>query len=304
MPTGAAEADDTAKAAAPRIMLGIGEQHAAMFDDPLFDWLGMETARIVVPWDTPYVAYERERVARWLARAEDAGVDPVVAFGRTWDKDGHRTLPSLSRFRWAFRRFHRLHPEVKAYIPWNEPNHPKQPTWKRPEAAGRLYNAMKAECRSCTIVAGDMLDTPGMTDYTERYKTVLKTRPRVWGLHNYGDAYGRKNTATTQFLRITTGRLWLTETGGVVRRPKGRTGVSMRRRLKDAAGATRYVLHLAESFDRIDRVYLYQWAAADKAEWDSALVASNGGWRPAFNVAARFLRRDISKAPRPPAGPR
>ena len=285
-------------------MLGIGEQHAGMFDDPLFDWLGMRTARIVLPWNTPYDERERRRANAWIDAAREAGVDPVVAFGRTWDERGDRDLPNISRFRWAFRRFRALHPRVKAYIPWNEPNHPKQPTWRRPEAAGRLYNAMAAECPKCTIVAGDMLDTPGMTRYTERYRSVLHPRPRVWGLHNYGDAYGRKNTATTQFLRITNGRLWLTETGGVVRRPKGRTGVSMRRRLKDAAGATRYVLQLAESFPRIDRVYLYQWAAADSAEWDSALVASDGGWRPAFNVAAKFLKRDISQAPRPPAGPR
>jgi len=285
-------------------MLGIGDQNPATFDDPLFGWLGMRSARLVVPWNVESAPSLAEHARLWIARAHAAGVEPVVAFGRHWGHRGGRQLPSLLAYRLAFARFLRAHPGVRHFIPWNEPNHPKQPTWKRPRAAGRLYNAMAAECPKCTIVAGDMLDTPGMTRYTERYRNVLNPRPRVWGLHNYGDAYGRKNTATTQFLRITNGRLWLTETGGVVRRPKGRTGVSMRRRLKDAAGATRYVLRLAESFPRIDRVYLYQWAAADSAEWDSALVASDGGWRPAFNVAAKFLRRDISQAPRPPAGPR
>jgi hypothetical protein len=281
-----------------RVMLGIGEQHAAMFDDPLFQWLGMRTARIVVPWDVMNIAHDRDRVGRWLDRTRALGLDPVVAFGRTWDRRGHKDLPPLSRYRWAFRRFREAHPDVTAFIPWNEPNHPKQPTWKRPDMAGRYYNAMRAECLWCRIVAGDMLDTPGMTRYTEKYQRALREKPRIWGLHNYGDAYGRKSTATRQFLRITSGELWLTETGGVVRRPRGRTGVSMKRRLRDAAGATRYVLRLAVSQPRIKRVYLYQWEADDDAAWDSALVGSGGRLRPAFKVAAQFLRRDVTHAPR------
>ena len=285
--------------ARPRVLLGIGEQHATMFDDPLFQWLGMRTARIVVPWNVMDSDHDRWRVAAWLDRARELDVDPVVAFGRTWDARGDRTLPSAALYRWSFRRFLAAHPDVTGFIPWNEPNHPKQPTWKRPRAAGRLYNAMRAECPHCRIVAGDMLDTPGMTDYTERYKKALRERPRVWGLHNYGDAYGRKSTATEQFLRITSGRLWLTETGGVVRRPEGRVGVSMRRRLRDAAGATRHVLRMATSLSsRIRRVYLYQWRADDAAAWDSALIGHDRRLRPAFRVAARFLRRDVASAPR------
>lgn len=288
-----------AQARAPRVMLGIGEQHAAMFDDPLFQWLGMRTAKIVVPWDVMRMDHDRERLRVWLERTRELGVDPLVAFERTWDGRGHKSLPTLSAYRWAFRRFRWAHPDVTAFIPWNEPNHPKQPTWRRPDMAGRFYNALRAECAACRLVAGDMLDTPGMTRYTEKYQRVLGERPRIWGMHNYGDAYGRKSTATRQFLRITSGQLWLTETGGVVRRPRGRVGVPMARRLRDAAGATRYVLRLAVAQShRIKRVYLYQWRADDGAAWDSALVGAGGRLRPAFKVAAQFLRRDVTHAPR------
>jgi hypothetical protein len=160
--------------------------------------------------------------------------------------------------------------------------------------AGHFYNALRAECRACRIVAGDMLDTPGMTRYTEKYQRVLSERPRIWGMHNYGDAYGRKSTATRQFLRITSGHLWLTETGGVVRRPRGRVGVPMRRRLRDAADATRYVLRLAVAQSkRIKRVYLYHWAPAPSRlpTWDSALVDRNTKPRPAYYVVLRWLRK-------------
>ncbi|HEX2087768.1 MAG TPA: hypothetical protein VHF89_18935, partial [Solirubrobacteraceae bacterium] len=236
--------------------------------------------------------------ADWLDRTRVLGVEPVIAFGRHWGPRGGRELPGLSRYRWAFRRFREAHPDVTTFIPWNEPNHPKQPTWKRPDMAGRFYNAMRAECAACTLVAGDVLDTPGMTRYTEKYQRMLRERPRVWGMHNYGDAYGRKSTATRQMLRITSGDLWLTETGGVVRRPRGRTGVPMRRLLREQAGATRYVLRLAVSQPRIKRVYLYQWAAVDDAPWDSALLTSGRRLRPAFKVAAQFLQRDVTHAPK------
>jgi hypothetical protein len=280
------------------VMLGIGEQHSTMFDDPLFAWLGMRTARIVVPWDVMRMPDDRERVRVWLDKTRLLGIDPLVAFGRSWDRRGHRALPTLSQYRNAFMRFQEMHWDVDTFVPWNEPNHPKQPTWKRPDMAGRFYNAIRAECPSCTIVAGDVLDTPGMTRYTERYQRVLKEEPKVWGMHNYGDAYGRKSTATRQMLRITKGELWLTETGGVVRRPRGRVGVSMRRRLRDAAGATRYVLRLAVALPRVKRVYLYQWREVRDAPWDSALLSASRRLRPAFKVAAQFLQRDVSQAPR------
>ena len=280
------------------VVLGIGEQHATMFDDPLFTWLGMKTARIVVPWDVMRTAHDRERVRVWLDKTRMLGIEPLIAFGRSWDSRGHKQLPTLSQFRNAFMRFQEMHWDVDTFIPWNEPNHPKQPTWKRPDMAGRFYNAIRAECEHCTIVAGDVLDTPGMTRYTEKYQAVLKEEPEVWGMHNYGDAYGRKSTATRQMLRITKGELWLTETGGVVRRPRGRVGVSMRRRLRDAAAATRYVLRLAVAQPRIKRVYLYQWREVRDAPWDSALIGANRRLRPAFKVAAQFLQRDVGQAPR------
>lgn len=280
------------------VMLGIGEQHATMFDDPLFGWLGMKTARIVVPWDVMRMPHDRERVRVWLDKTRLLGIDPLVAFGRSWGRRGHRKLPTLSQYRNAFVRFREMHWDVDTFIPWNEANHPKQPTWKRPDMAGRFYNAIRAECARCTIVAADVLDTPGMTRYVEKYQRVLRERPKVWGMHNYGDAYGRKSTATRQMLRITTGELWLTETGGVVRRPRGRTGVTMKRRLRDAAAATRYVLRLSVALPRVKRIYLYQWREVREAPWDSALIAANRRLRPAFRVAAQFLRRDVAQAPR------
>ena len=138
-------------------MLGIGDQHTSMFDDPLFGWLGMKTARLVVPWN----AATSEHTRAWLAAAEAAGVEPVVAFGRHWGHGGDRQLPSLSAYRSAVADFHRTFPSVRHVIPWNEPNHPKQPTWKRPGRAGRFYNAMRAECPSARSSPATCSTRPG-----------------------------------------------------------------------------------------------------------------------------------------------
>ena len=101
------------------VMLGIGEQHSSMFEDPLFTWLGMKTARIVVPWDVMRMPHDRERIRVWLDKTRELGIEPLVAFGRSWDGRGHRRLPTLSQFRNAFMRFQEMHWDVDTFIPWN-----------------------------------------------------------------------------------------------------------------------------------------------------------------------------------------
>ena len=52
-----------------------------------------------------------------------------------------------------------------------------------------------------------------------KFKRYAK-RPRIWGLHSYGDTNHFKPlslTATRQLLRKVRGEVWLTETGGIVR---------------------------------------------------------------------------------------
>ena len=287
-----------APTAQARDILGLGDQQPATFDDPAFEWLKIKTARLVIPWDVQNIPHERERTRLWLREARKDRVQPVIAFGRAWSRRGHRILPSGKQYRRAFRRFRRAYPRVRVFIAWNEGNHPKQPTWRHPRAAARYFNTIRRECRKCTVVAGEVVDTPGMTRWLERYKAALRFRPQVWGLHNYKDAFERRFATTRQFLKITRGKVWLTETGGVVRRPKGRTGVSRKRRLSDAAKATSYVLRLARAQRRITRVYLYQWRGSPASPWDSALIDANGRFRPAFRVAARFLGRNLRRAPR------
>ena len=58
---------------------------------------------------------------------------------------------------------------MKNYQPWNEANHQSQPTARNPKAAAQYYNVVKDECRTCTVVALDLLDSSNMTRYLKSF---------------------------------------------------------------------------------------------------------------------------------------
>ncbi len=104
---------------------------------------------------------------------------------------------------------------MRDYSAWNEANHTSQPTSKKPKMAARYYNAMRQDCRSCTIVAADVLDSKDMLAWVKKFKRYAPSA-RIWGLHNYKDANDAAGT-TKLLLKAVKGQVWLTETGGILR---------------------------------------------------------------------------------------
>ena len=155
-----------------------------------------------------------------------AAADVLVAFNQHSRRP--RRLPSVSGYRRVVgRRFLRRYPWVRNLSVWNEANASYQPTARRPKRAAQYYSAMRAACRRCRVVAADMLDRPGVYRWLRRFKRYLRGRPRLWGIHNYVDANrGRRRPSGRPRPRLTRrlpGRVWLTETGGLVafRRARG-----------------------------------------------------------------------------------
>src|SRR5215210_6664021 len=70
-----------AQAAAAR--LAMAEQDPAFFVDPRFRELGIRDARLVVSWDMTNSRWETEDVDKWMARAQQAGVNPMVTFAHS-----------------------------------------------------------------------------------------------------------------------------------------------------------------------------------------------------------------------------
>ncbi len=268
----------------PPLIVGMGEQRAAMFSDPRFRELGIDKARIVVAYDATRVKFERELMDLWLAEARRAGVEPFVTFGHS--RVHPDRLPSLREFRSAFRAFRKRYPDVRVYAAWNEINHNGQPTHDHPERAAEYYNVVKAECRGCLVVAGDVLDQPGMAAYLKRYRSHIDGEPQAWGLHNYTDVNRFRTRGLKAMLKAVPGEIWLTETGGLVQLAE-----RLERDEHRAARATRFMMKLARSNPRIGRLYIYNWTGSDaKARFDSGLIAPDGTARPAYDVLRRELR--------------
>jgi len=274
-----------APAAPQRPIVGIGEQGAAIFKDKRFAELAIKHARLVVPYDATRRRIERDLATVWIAEARRTGTEPFITFGHS--RETPAKLPSVSEYRAAFRSFRRMFPDLLVYAPWNEINHDSQPTADAPRRAAQYYNAMKAECPTCLVLAGDVLDQRGMVRYLKTYQRHLEGEPAIWGLHNYADTNRFRSSGLRDMLAAVKGEVWLTETGGLVQ-----FGASFPRDEQRAARATAYALEQARANERVGRIYLYNWTGADaKARFDAGLIAPDGTARPAFDVLRRELDR-------------
>jgi hypothetical protein len=268
-----------------RPIIGIGEQRAAMFGDKRFAALGVKHVRLVVPYDATRRRIERDLVTVWLAEARRTRAEPFITFGHS--RATPTKLPSVAEFRAAFASFRRMFPHVQVYAPWNEINHNSQPTFDAPRRAAQYYNAMKAECPRCVVLAGDVLDQPGMVRYLKQYQRHLEGEPAIWGLHNYSDTNRFRSSGLREMLAAVKGDVWLTETGGLVQ-----FGRNFPRDEQRAARATAYAIRQARDNQRVQRIYLYNWTGTDRrARFDAGLVAPDGTARPAFDVLRKALRR-------------
>ena len=288
---GALAAAPSRASAAP--VIGVGEQRGQIFTDPAWAALGLRDTRLVVSWDVTSIPFERADVDGYLAAARAAGARVMVTFGHSRVRSRAKRLPSVKRYRRAFRAFRKRWPDVRTFVTWNEANHCSQPTCRRPERAAQYFDVLRTSCRTCTVVAADVLDSPNMTGWLKRFRRKARHRPRIWGLHNYLDANRFRTSGTRALLRAVRGDVWFTETGGLVERNNG-----SRVRLPDseahAAEATDWLFdRLVRVSRRVKRVYLYHWRPAPEPNptWDSALLDRSGLPRPAYEVFRIWVRR-------------
>ena len=204
----------------------------------------------------------------------------------------------MRAYRSAVKRFAKEYPWVKTYGAWNEANHVSQPTAKNPKLAAKYFLALRSVCRSCSIVAADVLDSKAMPTWLAKFKRNAKGKARIYGLHNY-TGVNRKNSASTRLmLRNAPGEVWLTETGGILKFLP-----SFPRSESRQANRTKYMFKLADTYDRrrsglrghITRLYNYQWTGVEKsARFDAGLVNPDGTPRKAYKQfkksAAKFAR--------------
>jgi hypothetical protein len=288
-------------AAAPQkseaaVLVGIGEQNASMFTNPLFTQIGFKRARYFPSWDVALKPQEATWLDQWLGAAQNAGVEPLISFFAAMGSacpSKPCKLPTVKQYTKAFKAFRQRWPQVKVISPWNEANHRSQPTFKNPKRAAQFYNVVRANCRGCKIIAADVIDEKNMEKWLKVFRKTAK-KPKIWGLHNYRDTNKRKGQllgGTKRLLKAVKGDVWLTETGGIVKfvLPNGHTLFPFSE--SRANSATKRMFALAKKYrKRIKRLYIYHWIQSSSApRFDAGLLRADGTARPAYNTVKKQL---------------
>ncbi len=284
-------------------LVGIGDEQPAMFANPAFKALHTRIARYVTPYDvaTNHSRNDLPRLKAWLAAAKKQGIQPLIAFYHS-DRTA-RKMPSVKAYTSAVKGFHKAFPQVTLLQPWNEANRGNvresgNGSYSSPSAtqSAQYYLALKSVCPKCTIVGLDVLDStnvPATIRYINVFKRYLgsKRLPSIWGLHNYSDTNRFHSTGTRAVLADTTGQLWLTETGGIVKL-SGDFPFSLTRQTK----ATKYMFSLTGISRRITRLYVFQWTGGVTARerFDAGLTDVHGKPRPAYCVIYEHVRHKRS----------
>jgi hypothetical protein len=272
-------------------LIGIGEQHPAMFSDPRFKALAIRYARLSIGWNALESRPQSRALATWLRAAHADGVQPLIVFEHSWIAHRHRELPSAAALARQFRLLRARYPWVRDFATWNEANYCGQPTCHAPGLVAAYYTLMRHICPSCDVLAAELLDVPGMVAWAREERASLGYEPGSWGLHDYIGANHLSTASTRALLSATRGQIWLTETGGVVAR-HNHSAHDFPESASHAATVTRFVFdRIVPLSPRVARVYLYQWNAGPnhREPWDSGLIGPHGTPRPAFWVLVREL---------------
>jgi hypothetical protein len=275
------------------VRVGIGDQKADMFTDPRFVALGVRYARLAIGWDAMTSDWQIQQLDAWLEGARALNIQPLISLGHS--RTDRRSLPTPERLKFEFRTFRERYPRVKTFAVWNEANHCGEPVCHRAPLVASYYRALRRECPQCTILGPEILDMPNAVAYIKAFRKRLGFTPKRWGLHNYLEANRFKMTRLKQIIKAMGGAdVWLTETGGLVRRNNGST-TDIPEGATHAAEVTRFLFdHVLPRNPRVKAVYLYHWNAGPlDTTWDSGLITPNGRERTSLYVLRRVLRSGL-----------
>jgi len=283
--------------AASSYLVGIGDEQAEMFSNPLWQQLHTRIARYIAPFDAAVHPDSLARARAWIAAAEAQHVQILVSFYHS--EHTPTLLPGVNQYKHDVQKFVKLFPHVKQYQSWDESNRGNEPgQFSSPSAiaAAKYYQALLRVCHGCTVVGLDLLDGfhigPTLT-YISEFKSEVKRletiMPKIWGLHDYSDLNRMESWRTREISRALGGQIWLTETGGIVQFGgafPNRHGSGLSR----AAKVTKYMFAVASSQSQIKRLYIYDWTGGNaRTRFDAGLMDNHFTPRPAYVVVCKAL---------------
>jgi hypothetical protein len=284
--------------------LGVSDQQASTFTNPDFAPLKFKAARYITPYDVMDSPSDLAAAQAWIGAAQAANQRVLVAFERSHRAGRERRLPSVAEYKREIAKFHQAFPTVKEISVWNEVNRCQsrtrlagQPTCRKEQRLASYFKATRQVFTSpgTKIVALDVLDEQnvGKTISTIRkFKRFAGSKAQILGFHNYSDTNRFSTTRTRRVLSAWSGKVWLTETGGLVK-----LGRSFPRSTTRAAKALGCMFTLAKSNSRIQRLYVYQFNPAFSAsdDFDAGLINPDGSKRPGYAVVQTKKARSCHK---------
>src|SRR3954451_19228642 len=284
------------------IRVGISDQQTSMFGQDAFQRAKFRRVRYFIAWNAMDNSSQRLAARAYVLAARAQGMS-VLLHVSTDDyriKEAH--LPSVSAYRSKVGRLMRYFRGlgVREFGTWNEVNHASQPTYRSPTRAAdffrEMYRLVKPHCRTCRVIALDVLDQTGVERYMRSFyrhlSSTYRRRATIVGIHNYGDVNRKRTTFTRNIIRQSHAfnrrtHFWFTETGGLVK--FGRSFPCSETR---ARNRLRNMFSLARRYhpSGVDRLYIYNWTGAGcDARFDAGLVNPNGTPRPGYEYVRTAL---------------
>jgi hypothetical protein len=301
--------------------------------------LHVTTARLVIPYDVFFTPTSREatRLTNWIKGVEVAGLQPYITLGPDEQstctlKHGECFVPSLSNYRAGVRDLIRNEPGVKLWGAWNEPDLELYPMAGHAHLAAKYWQVAQYvashNCTGCKVIAGEFAFATSQFEkrYISAYRNTIveqrryqpcgfcsRSRPSIWGFHDYHDVVHNTNEVVKGFIKFTGGRaskgqIWIGEAGVELQDEKKPTELSAEEVGPELAmtrqtEAANDFLALHNFSPRIERIYYYEYRQPPEFEriekgihlFDSGLfeakpeekgLGSKGEARPAYCVLA------------------
>ncbi|MFL5839359.1 MAG: hypothetical protein ACJ77Z_02780 [Thermoleophilaceae bacterium] len=261
------------------------------WSDPNFQALMIKRARIIVPFDIVTRANSAKpgsparnllaKMDNWFLDGQAATVaNFLVSFEKSRGSAPTAAPPTVGSYSYAVTKFREhmssIGVTVKYYTPWNEPNNRNQPTAGNAKRAAQYYNKLDSLCASaCAVLAGDFLDAGMKNSYLTAYKNALERKsPPLWAWHAYQSGTYHQSQRFRDFLKNTSGTVWLTEQGGHVRDHLNTTDCPSTYTVAQKESCAKRDLEYLYGFGRIGtrvkRFYLYTWTG--QAGFDTGLI--------------------------------
>jgi hypothetical protein len=283
--------------AGSKLVVGISDQNASTFSDPLYSAAKLTVARYVLPYDITKDASQAARFESWLAAARAAHQKVLVSFEHSRrSRKAAGKLPSAKTYKAALTAFKKRYGSNFDISPWNEVDRKYeaargegQPTWNKPAMVATYYGVARKVFKGKKIVGLDILDQSNVNpalSYIRKFRAALRKQhlptPSVWGLHPYSDINRFSTSRTRKMLRAIGGHgeVWLTEASGIVQFGSGFPFSEKR-----AAAANKCMFTIAKLSKRIKRLYVFGWGAG--GTFDSGLIGANGTPRPGYTVVKK-----------------